>query len=88
MRSATNTDSAAFPGGNAWDHVNWPIVYRRVRGLQIRIAKATRDQDWRRVKALQRFLVLSTVAQYGQMTILRLGRLARMSPALLVIGPV
>jgi len=62
MRSA-NTDSAAFPGGRAWDHVDWPIVHRRVRGLQIRIAKATRDQDWRRVKALQRFLVNSYSAK-------------------------
>ena len=62
MRSA-NTDSAAFPGGGTWDQVDWPIVHRRVRGLQIRIAKATRDQDWRRVKALQRFLVNSYSAK-------------------------
>lgn len=62
MRSA-NTDSAASPGDHAWDHVDWPIVHRRVRGLQIRIAKATRDQDWRRVKALQRFLVNSYSAK-------------------------
>jgi RNA-directed DNA polymerase len=34
-----------------------------VRGLQTRIAKATRDQNWRRVKALQRFLVNSFSAK-------------------------
>jgi RNA-directed DNA polymerase len=34
-----------------------------VRRLQIRIAKATRDQDRRRVKALQRFLVHSFAAK-------------------------
>jgi len=62
MRSV-NTDSAAFPGGNAWDKVDWPIVHHRVRGLQTRIAKATRDQNWRRVKALQRFLVNSYSAK-------------------------
>ncbi len=62
MRSV-NADSAAFPGGRAWDQVDWPVVHRRVRGLQIRIAKATRDQDWRRVKALQRFLVNSYSAK-------------------------
>src|SRR5882672_4818995 len=62
MRSA-NKDSAAFPGGGTWDHVDWPIVHRRVRGLQIRIAKATRDRDWRRVKALQRYLVNSYSAK-------------------------
>ena len=61
MRSA-KADSAAFPGNDAWDQIDWPIVHRRVRGLQIRIAKATRDQDWRRVKALQRFLVNSAKA--------------------------
>jgi Domain of unknown function (DUF4372) len=42
--SFANTDSAASPGGRAWDQVDWPIVHRRVRGLQIRIAKATRDR--------------------------------------------
>jgi RNA-directed DNA polymerase len=62
MRSG-NTDSAAFSGGGEWDQVDWPIVHRRVRGLQIRIAKATRDRDWRRVKALQRFLVNSYSAK-------------------------
>ena len=62
MRSA-KADSAAFPGNDAWDQIDWPIVHRRVRGLQIRIAKATRDQDWRRVKALQRFLVNSYSAK-------------------------
>jgi RNA-directed DNA polymerase len=62
MRSV-NADSAAFPGGGTWDQIDWPIVHRRVRGLQIRIAKATRDQDWRRVKALQRFLVNSYSAK-------------------------
>lgn len=62
MRSV-NADSAAFPAGGAWDRIDWPTVHRRVRGLQIRIAKATRDQDWRRVKALQRFLVNSYSAK-------------------------
>ena len=62
MRSG-NTDSAAFPSVGTWDHLDWPIVHRRVRGLQTRIAKATRDQDWRRVKALQRFLVNSYSAK-------------------------
>lgn len=62
MRSV-KADSAAFPGANAWDQIDWPMIHRRVRGLQIRIAKATRDQDWRRVKALQRFLVNSYAAK-------------------------
>jgi RNA-directed DNA polymerase len=62
MRSA-NTDSAASPGGGGWDQIDWPIAHCRVRRLQTRIAKATRDQDWRRVQALQRFLVNSFSAK-------------------------
>src|SRR3984893_7126220 len=62
MRSA-NADSAAFPDSGTWNQIAWPIIHRRVRGLQTRIAKATRDQDWRRVKALQRFLVNSFSAK-------------------------
>jgi RNA-directed DNA polymerase len=62
MRSG-NTDSAAFPDDGTWDQINWPMVHRRVRGLQTRIAKATRDQNWRRVKALQRFLINSYSAK-------------------------
>ena len=48
---------------NVWDQIPWPIVHERVKGLQTRIAQATRDQDWRRVKALQRFLVNSFSAK-------------------------
>lgn len=62
MRSA-NADSAASRVVNGWDQINWPIVHRRARRLQTRIAKATRDRNWRRVKALQRFLVNSFSAK-------------------------
>src|SRR3984893_10249721 len=62
MRSV-QADSAASRGIHEWDEIAWPIVYLRVRRLQTRIAKATRDQDWRRVKALQRFLVNSYSAK-------------------------
>jgi RNA-directed DNA polymerase len=62
MRSV-NPDSATSHGIIEWDQIAWPIVHRRVRRLQTRIAKATREQDWRRVKALQRFLVNSFSAK-------------------------
>ena len=62
MRSV-QADSAATRGINEWDEIAWPIVYLRVRRLQTRIAKATREQDWRRVRALQRFLVNSFSAK-------------------------
>jgi len=62
MRSV-KTDSAAARDVSDWDQTKWPIVHDRVRRLQARIAQATREQDWRRVKALQRFLVNSFSAK-------------------------
>lgn len=62
MRSV-KTDSAAARDVSDWDKCDWPIVHDRVRRLQTRIAQATREQDWRRVKALQRFLVNSFSAK-------------------------
>lgn len=55
--------SAASRNIDSWDQIVWPEVYETVRGLQTRIAKATREQDWRRVKAVQRFLVNSFSAK-------------------------
>ena len=46
-----------------WADINWRQVHRHVRGLQVRIAKATKVQDWRRVKALQRLLTRSFAAK-------------------------
>src|SRR5882757_8854164 len=62
MRSV-NTDPAAARNVEDWDQIPWPKLRDNVRRLQIRIAKATREQDWRRVKALQRFLVNSFSAK-------------------------
>jgi RNA-directed DNA polymerase len=62
MRSV-NTDPAAARNVEDWDQIPWPKLHDNVRRLQIRIAKATREQDWRRVKALQRFLVNSFSAK-------------------------
>jgi RNA-directed DNA polymerase len=62
MRSA-QADSAASHDVSEWDQINWSLVHDHVRRLQTRIAKATREQDWRRVKALQRFLVNSFSAK-------------------------
>ena len=38
-------------------------MYRRERGLQVRIAEATKEQQWRRVRKLQRLLVRSFAAR-------------------------
>jgi RNA-directed DNA polymerase len=63
MRSVPSIDSAASRTAQAWDQIFWSRAHECVRRQQIRIAKATRDQNWRRVKALQRFLVNSFSAK-------------------------
>ncbi len=57
-------DQSALSGApRSWTAINWPRVERNVRVMQIRIAKATQEQDWRRVKALQRSLTRSFSAK-------------------------
>jgi RNA-directed DNA polymerase len=43
----------------SWHGIDWAKVHRTVGKLQTRLAKATQDKDWRKVKALQRFLTRS-----------------------------
>ena len=54
--SVRKTGSALSHAPNNWHAVDWRRVEWNVRGMQIRIAKATREGNWRRVKALQRML--------------------------------
>jgi len=51
--------SALSNAPNNWPDVDWHRVERNVRGMQIRIAKATSVGNWRRVKTLQRMLTRS-----------------------------
>lgn len=44
---------------DTWQAIDWRHVEKTVRGMQVRIAKATRERDWRKVKALQRLLTRS-----------------------------
>lgn len=55
--------SASSHGPNDWHAIEWRTVERNVRTMQIRIAKATQEGDWRRVKALQRSLTRSLSAR-------------------------
>ncbi|WP_257324915.1 group II intron reverse transcriptase/maturase [Pseudoalteromonas rhizosphaerae] len=48
---------------HSWHTINWYNNERKVRGLQVRIAKATKQQQWRKVKILQRMLVRSFAAK-------------------------
>ncbi|KIF81255.1 group II intron reverse transcriptase/maturase [Noviherbaspirillum autotrophicum] len=55
--------SAASHASNGWAAINWQRVQKSVRVLQNRIAKATQEGNWRRVKALQRTLTRSFSAK-------------------------
>jgi len=39
-----------------WNSINWTEARQQVRRLQVRIAKAVKDNRWNRVKALQHLL--------------------------------
>lgn len=47
-----------------WHDIDWRRVQRNVRAMQVRIAKACREGQWRRVKALQRMLTHSRTARF------------------------
>ena len=56
MRKTTTSGSASSREPQDWHAIDWHRVEQFVRTTQQRIAKATQDKDWRRVKALQRSL--------------------------------
>src|ERR1700687_3785717 len=51
--------SAVSAAPSEWHQIDWARTHGTVRRLQARMVKATEARDWRRVKALQRFLVRS-----------------------------
>lgn len=55
IASATRTDA----GAPSRSEVDWEKIHREVRRLQVRIAKATQEGRWGKVKALQRLLTHS-----------------------------
>ena len=59
----SNDDSASSREPQDWHAIDWRRVERNVRTTQKRIAKATQESDWRRVKALQRSLTHSFSAR-------------------------
>ncbi|WOB06252.1 group II intron reverse transcriptase/maturase [Piscinibacter gummiphilus] len=56
-------DSASSHLPAEWHAIDWHRADQQVRAMQIRIAKATKECDWRRVKALQRSLTRSFSAR-------------------------
>jgi RNA-directed DNA polymerase len=64
MRVHIHTDvSALSHAPRHWHAVSWRQVERNVKGMQTRIAKATREGKWRKVKALQRMLTRTLSAK-------------------------
>lgn len=65
MKVHSHTAVSAPPGvPQQWHDIDWCRVQRNVQGMQLRIAKACREGDWRRVKTLQRMLTRSRSARY------------------------
>jgi len=55
---------SAFSGKPThWHEIDWSRVQRNVRRTQVRIAKAVRENNWRKVKTLQRMLTRSFCAR-------------------------
>lgn len=52
MTVCKNTDAVPTHGVQ-WDSIDWNQAHHVVMRLQVRIAKATRERRWRKVKALQ-----------------------------------
>lgn len=55
-KTIDSSGSASSREPQNWHAIDWHLVERFVRTTQQRIAKATQEKDWRRVKALQRSL--------------------------------
>ena len=42
-----------------WETIDWSLVALKVKRIQERIFRATRDREWRKVRSLQNLLVRS-----------------------------
>ncbi|CAG9237507.1 Group II intron reverse transcriptase/maturase [Paraburkholderia tropica] len=64
MRVSVRKDGSALSHApDNWYAVDWRRVERNVRGMQVRIAKATREGNWRKGRALQRMLTRTLSAK-------------------------
>src|SRR5579864_419461 len=57
--TTAQTVGAASSAAGEWYAIDWPTIQRNVRRLQVRIAQATKEGSWGRVRALQRLLTHS-----------------------------
>ena len=63
VTACSQDSSAASHVPEDWMHINWHRVQKNVRVMQVRLAKAAESENWRRVKALQRWLTRSFSAK-------------------------
>jgi RNA-directed DNA polymerase len=59
MTAGRKTADASSDPSSDWEAIDWKNVGREVKRLQDRIAKAVREDNWRKVKALQWLLTRS-----------------------------
>ena len=57
--TTVQTVGAVSSGAQEWHAIDWPTIERNVRRLQVRIAQATKEGSWGKVRALQRLLTHS-----------------------------
>jgi RNA-directed DNA polymerase len=63
MTTAAKPMIGASPPGELWNAIDWPTIEKQVLRLQMRIAKATREGRWGKVKSLQWLLTHSFAAK-------------------------
>ena len=61
MKTQPATPVAYAPSGGVmnWHDLDWATIQQAVRKTQLKIAQATQEGNWRRVKRLQRMLTYS-----------------------------
>ena len=55
--------SASSTAKAIWKSINWTVIEKQVYRLQVRIAKAVKENRWSKVRTLQRILVTSRAAK-------------------------
>jgi RNA-directed DNA polymerase len=63
MKNGDSNVAATSHGPKGWHALDWRKIHKAVRVLQQRIAKATQEGKWRKVKSLQRTLTRSFSAK-------------------------
>ena len=63
MTTTASPAIGASSASSSWDAIDWRTIKKNVQRLQVRIAKATRERRWDKVKALQWLLTHASSAR-------------------------